>query len=333
MNRATKISYALIAALLILIGLLHMSTLLLTGLFSYFALEKLSFGRWKRTAALLFLVLLGTMVYGAFHFTKKAIVAKPNIAETTVPAVIGFAEKYDVDMPFTDYDSLKKLALDSLSDRWTHFGTYAKTAVTQAAAFLIGVVVAMSLFLSTKVNLGEDESAVKDNLYAAIASELLSRGRTFYASFVTVMGAQLIISLINTALTSVFLIIAGFPHVTVIVVLTFLCGLLPVIGNLISNTLITCVGLSVELRLAIIALIFLISIHKLEYFLNSKIVGQRIKNPMWLTLLGLLLGEKLMGVPGMILAPVVLHYVKVEASRRTLAGHEAAATVEPASAK
>jgi predicted PurR-regulated permease PerM len=39
---------------------------------------------------------------------------------------------------------------------------------------------------------------------------------------------------------------------------------------------------------------------------------------MWLTLLGLLLGEKLMGIPGMILAPVLLHYIKVEASRNTL---------------
>jgi len=34
-----------------------------------------------------------------------------------------------------------------------------------------------------------------------------------------------------------------------------------------------------------------------------------------LTLIGLVLGEKLMGIPGMILAPVVLHYFKVEASR------------------
>jgi len=67
--------------------------------------------------------------------------------------------------------------------------------------------------------------------------------------------------------------------------------------------------------MAFIALIFLVVIHKLEYFLNSKIIGDRIKNPMWLTLLGLVLGEKLMGIPGMILAPVVLHYIKVEASR------------------
>jgi predicted PurR-regulated permease PerM len=66
--------------------------------------------------------------------------------------------------------------------------------------------------------------------------------------------------------------------------------------------------------MALFALVFLILIHKLEYFLNSKIVGDRIKNPMWLTLIGLVVGEKLMGVPGMVLAPIVLHYIKVEAS-------------------
>ena len=43
--------------------------------------------------------------------------------------------------------------------------------------------------------------------------------------------------------------------------------------------------------------------------------SDRIKNPIWLTLLGLILGEKLMGIPGMILAPVVLHYIKMESSR------------------
>jgi len=66
--------------------------------------------------------------------------------------------------------------------------------------------------------------------------------------------------------------------------------------------------------MALAALIFLVAVHKLEYFLNSKIIGHRIRNPLWLTLLALVLGEKLMGIPGMILAPVLLHYLKVETS-------------------
>jgi predicted PurR-regulated permease PerM len=100
----------------------------------------------------------------------------------------------------------------------------------------------------------------------------------------------------------------------VVIGVTFLCGLLPVIGNLISNTIIVGISFTISPKMALAALVFLIVIHKLEYFLNSKIIGDRIRNPIWLTLLGLVLGERLMGIPGMILAPVVLNYLKVEAS-------------------
>src|SRR5438067_10815004 len=86
-------------------------------------------------------------------------------------------------------------------------------------------------------------------------------------------------------------------------------------GNLVSNTIIVGIALTVSRTTALLALVFLVLIHKLEYFLNSKIIGRRILNPLWLTLLALILGERLMGLPGMVLAPVILHYVKMEASR------------------
>ena len=59
-------------------------------------------------------------------------------------------------------------------------------------------------------------------------------------------------------------------------------------------------------------MVFLVGIHKLEYFLNSKIIGDRIRNPVWLTLIALMIGERLMGIPGLVLAPVVLNYLRVE---------------------
>jgi predicted PurR-regulated permease PerM len=86
----------------------------------------------------------------------------------------------------------------------------------------------------------------------------------------------------------------------------------PIVGNLISNTIIVFVALTVSLKLAISAIIFLVVIHKLEYLLNSKIIGDRIRNPVWLTLVALIIGERLMGIPGLILAPVVLNYLRVE---------------------
>jgi predicted PurR-regulated permease PerM len=126
------------------------------------------------------------------------------------------------------------------------------------------------------------------------------------------MGAQITISLINTVLTAIFVLIVRLPNGALIIALTFLCGLLPIVGNLVSNTIIVCLAFTISLKIALVALIFLIAIHKLEYFLNSKIIGDRIRNPVWLTLLALIIGERLMGIPGMVLAPVVLNYLRME---------------------
>jgi len=308
------------AVLLVLIGWLHMSTLVLTALFGHFALNFLSFGRSKALAVVLYLIGVVAIGYGLYYFTSEVYKTKAisEIAEKTIPAVVNFAEKQGIELPFTDYASLKSLALDEVKDRVANVGRYAREATLQIAMLIIGLVVALSLFLNSKWETESDPDVVKGSVYSTVVRELALRFETFYSSFSRVVGAQIIISLINTTLTAVFLIWNKFPYAPVIIVLTFLCGLLPIIGNILSNTLIIGVGFTIPdngPRMALFALIFLVVIHKCEYFLNSKIIGDRIKNPMWLTLVGIVLGEKLMGIPGMILAPVVLHYIKVEASR------------------
>src|SRR4029077_7220199 len=153
---------------------------------------------------------------------------------------------------------------------------------------------------------------VKNNLYSICCDQVSRRFRDFYRSFATVMGAQITISLINTEFTALFLMVVHMPHAGLLIGVTFLCGLVPIVGNLLSNTIIVFVALTVSLKLAISALVFLVVIHKLEYLLNSKIIGDRIRNPVWLTLVALIIGERLMGIPGLILAPVVLNYLRVE---------------------
>ena len=153
---------------------------------------------------------------------------------------------------------------------------------------------------------------MKNNLYSICCDEVSTRFRDFYRSFATVIGAQITISLINTALTALFVFAIRLPYGPLVVAITFLCGLVPIVGNLVSNTVIVFIALTVSLKLAIGALVFLVVIHKLEYFLNSKIIGERIRNPVWLTLIALIIGERLMGIPGLILAPVVLNYVRVD---------------------
>ena len=322
MTLPTRLSYGFIALLLVAAGWLHLATPLVTVFFCYFALHVLAWGGRKWLAVALFLILLTGLGVGFYWFIRQTIQAMPKIAETTIPVVLEWAEKRGVELPFSDYASLRQLALGEVKERFAGLGRHAGAAAIEIAAVIIGIVVAISMFLNSRFDLETDKPHRSNNLYTLTAAEISHRFRTLYASFATVMGAQIAISAINTLLTGVFLFWNHLPYAKVIIGVTFLCGLLPIIGNLLSNTLIVGVAFTISPNMALAALVFLVVLHKLEYFLNSKIIGDRIRNPMWLTLIGLVLGEKLMGIPGMILAPVILHYIKVEAKRsRVTAGH------------
>ena len=329
MTRPQRISYGLMVAMLLLVGWLHMTTLLLSTLFCFLSLQILSFGRNKLIGVILVSLLLGGAAWGLFHFTRQAYHTFPELAASTIPKITDFAEKQNIELPFTDLVSLKEEAMKKVKDVPSNIAVVVRTAVFQLVYLVIGFVVATSLFFDSRFRVEGDPHTTGENLYTLTGHELSLRFKNFFHSFAIVMGAQLLISTVNTILTAIFLFTVGFQHAAVLVIFTFLCGLLPILGNIISNTVITAVGFTISPNMAVVALVFLILIHKLEYFLNSKIIGHRIKNPMWLTLLGLLLGEKLMGIPGMILAPVILHYIKVEASQAKIQEDDTARSNDP----
>lgn len=333
MSFAARISYLIMGLMFVLIGWLHVGTLLLAVLFGYFALRLFSFDRSKTLGVVIYLIAVVSIGYGLVFFSKRAYHTMPKIVNATIPAVVNYAEKQGIELPFTDSASFKAVAIKEANERIANVGRYARDAALVLAMLIIGLVAALSFFLNEKWDVEDDPDAMKDNLYSTVARELIIRFETFYSSFARVIGAQIVISAINMGLTAVFLLWNGFPYATVLIMLTFLCGLLPIIGNIMSNTLIIGVAFTFPEngpRMALFALIFLVVIHKLEYFLNSKIIGDRIKNPMWLTLVGIVLGEKLMGIPGMILAPVVLHYIKVEASRNKITAQGVESAHDPA---
>lgn len=318
-NIPVRLSYTIIFLSLAFVGWLDLTTLLLTGLFTIFALRQFCYGGRKWLALLLGTILLGAFGTGFYLFLRTAVTEVPEIARHSIPVVIEYAEKLGVDPTFATFAELKSKAMEFAMDKLHNIGKYTQFILVHLVTFIIGLVIAVGAFINSRPP-GDDQEPVhvRNNLYDQTFAELMARANTFYMSFATVLGAQIIISSINTALTCVFLFWNHYPYAMVIAGLTFVFGLMPIIGNLISNTIIVSVGLTISPHMAVWALVFLVSIHKLEFFLNSKIIGSRIKNPMWLTLLGLLIGEKIMGIPGMILAPVLLHYIKVEASNSTL---------------
>lgn len=319
MQRPVAISYAVFAALLVLVAALHLGTPFLAALFCYLALTKLAFWGKKWIAVTLFLVLIAGAFVGFVFFFKRAFVVLPEIVETAIPIVVRFAEQYGIELPFTDIDSLRGLALETVRDTLGQLGKYVRVATKEFVFLLVGIAVALGIFLNPDFEAKRVKGRTKPNLYTFYTGRIKERFTWFYKSFQAVMGAQIIISAINTTLTSIFVIGVGLRYAGLVVILTFVCGLLPIIGNLISNTIIIGIAFTMSPKLAGGALAFLVIIHKLEYFLNSKIIGGRIDHPMWLTLLALIIGERLMGLSGIILAPVVLSYIKVEMKKIELA--------------
>jgi predicted PurR-regulated permease PerM len=95
-------------------------------------------------------------------------------------------------------------------------------------------------------------------------------------------------------------------------------GLLPIIGNLITNTAIVIVCLSQGVPLAAVSLLYLVLIHKLEYFLNARIVGTHINARAWELLIAMLVMQAAFGIAGLIAAPIFYAFFKDELREKGL---------------
>ena len=168
------------------------------------------------------------------------------------------------------------------------------------------------------------QDATTDDDYKPFAAAMLDRVMNLALMFRKIVFAQVQISLINTAFTAFYLLVilpvAGvhLPLTKSMIAITFLAGLIPVVGNIISNAILVIVGLSHSLHVAVASLVFMIVIHKLEYFLNARIIGSQINARSWEMLTAILLMETLFGIPGVVAAPVFYAYIKQELRDRDL---------------
>ena len=157
-----------------------------------------------------------------------------------------------------------------------------------------------------------------------LVQALRARAAILSRSFRRFAFAQLRISAINTALTAIYLAIVlplcgvHLPLVKTMIAVTFIAGLVPLAGNLISNTVIVVVSLSHSLGAAAGSLVYLVTIHKLEYLVNAKIIGTEIRARSWELLLAMLAMEAAFGLPGLVAAPVYYGYLKDELAAREL---------------
>ena len=177
------------------------------------------------------------------------------------------------------------------------------------AQVLIGMII--GAMVSLRDALGDAERAP---LARALAERIFRLGEAFRR----IVFAQVRISALNTFFTAIYLVgVLPFfgvhlPLTKTMIVVTFLAGLLPVVGNLISNSVIVIVSMAHSPQVAFSSLGFLVLIHKLEYFLNARIVGGQINAKAWELLTAMLVMESAFGIAGLVAAPIAYAWLKDE---------------------
>jgi predicted PurR-regulated permease PerM len=290
-------------------------------LFPLFAAH-LSTGRAKAVAvALVVLLVVGIVTAAGF-----GLVAFMRSEGGSVPALL--AKMADIlegsrsMLPqwLADYlpnsaDDVSATISEWLREHATELQRIGKETGHTLAHVLIGMVIGAMVSLR--------EAFARDScgpLTLALAERVFRLGE----SFRRVVFAQVRISAINTVLTAIYLAVVlplcgvALPLTKTMIVVTFIAGLLPVVGNLISNTVVFIVSLAHSPTVAVASLGFLIVIHKLEYFLNARIVGAHIRARAWELLTAMLAMESAFGVAGLVAAPICYAWLKDELQQRGL---------------
>jgi predicted PurR-regulated permease PerM len=154
--------------------------------------------------------------------------------------------------------------------------------------------------------------------FSPFAAALHARAQALAAAFDKIVVPQAKISALNTVLTALYLVgilpLFGvrFPLVTVLIPFTFVTNLLPVLGNVISNTLIVLISLGISPKLALASYVFLAGIHKLEYLVNARLIGGELQARTWELLCAMIAMEAIFGIAGLVAAPVAYAWLKSE---------------------
>jgi predicted PurR-regulated permease PerM len=112
---------------------------------------------------------------------------------------------------------------------------------------------------------------------------------------------QVIVAAVNAVLTLPVLLIIGIPRAAVFMLVVFVSGLIPVVGNFASGLVLTLLAYQargVGGAVAFVVLTFIL--HKIEsYYLNPRLAARHVRLPGFVLIVSLLLWEQLIGFVGL----------------------------------
>ena len=330
-RRCEIASYMLVALALILILMVNLVPALLAGLLVFQLVHalaphiKLQNLHGKR-ARLVVVALLATMVTAVVVGIIMALVLFFSTGEETLTQLLRkmaeILETSRAALPAAmvqylpvNMDDMQAQLVAWLREHAVELKGAGKNAGITTAQILIGIIIGAMVSLREASNTAT---------LRPLARALEERAKRLGNAFSNVVFAQIKIATINAIATGIYLAVVlplfgvELPLVKTMIAVTFILGLIPVAGNLMSNTVIVVVSLSHSVYIAGASLLYLIVIHKIEYFLNAKIIGSQIRARPWEILIAMLVMEALFGIPGIIAAAIYYAYLKDELTAKGL---------------
>jgi len=122
-----------------------------------------------------------------------------------------------------------------------------------------------------------------------------------------VVRGQLVICLVNGALSAIGFAIVGLKYWPVLALVATVMSAIPIFGSIASSVPAVALGLTQSFGTAVFVLVWIVGIHQLEAnVLNPKIMGDAAKIHPLLVIFSLLVGEHFFGVMGALLAVPVM---------------------------
>ncbi len=333
-KRVNGLSYAIFIVFIVLTLKFHLLSIAISGLLIFSLTRRMEqFIQKKHSlssrAKMLSVMLMSSIASAIFFLIALGIFATihrqnglSGIFATAADLLEQLRDRLPIDLQVylpNGLDELRNLTVTFLKQHAQDISGMGMRGIRSLAGVIIGLVVGIMAAWSM---------SYRQLRHRPLSFALNQRFMYLLRAFENVVFAQVKISAINTTLTAIFLLVllplfdVHLPYAKTLVALTFLVGLLPVIGNLISNTAIMAISATVSLQLVLVSLLFLVVIHKLEYFINAEIIGTRINAKAWEILLSMIVMETLFGAAGVVAAPIVYAYLKNELNALNLIGHE-----------
>jgi len=254
-------------------------------------------------------IIVGLVAWQVSDLSKNADSIEKNVQEKLQQLRSFITSSFGISAE--KQDEIMKKQQQSADSRISSFVTGALSSAGTVLTNLLLVTVYIFLFLYFRTHLKKFIQKVVPRAQLANAEVIMSDGRKVAQKYLTGM-ALMIISL--WIMYSIGFSIVGVKHAVFFAILCGLLEIVPFVGNLAGNAITVFMTLaqggSMNMVIGILVVYGLVQFIQ-SYFLEPLVVGKEVNIHPVFTIIGIVAGEFIWGISGMILAIPVLGIIKI----------------------